>query len=246
MGMPAQHSDAKSGRKSTKMCILIIVLHQWFWFFWKLSLRGAVTVACQIGLDLNKLISLFPLSSHCLKWKSLLSCINSCILFWCDYSEPQSPWLFDYIGIWRAAAGRSEKTFFFTQHKANIQFLQYHLGFHSHFPFILFPFLCRSHGFKPCRLTACVLWSSEAMQILAYTELQAWIGSCMRMGKHGNANWSETLPGPLQTITDHFLKQCSPDCAASEQNFLQSSEHNEQNCHIWAWTPPVSRRKMLI
>lgn len=84
------------------------------------------------------------------------------------------------------------------------------------------------------------------MQILAFTELQAAQARLNRElhenGLGGDANWSEMLPGPQQTIADLFLKQCSPDCAVSEQDFHQSSEHNGQNCHIWARMPQVPRK----
>lgn len=65
-------------------------------------------------------------------------------------------------------------------------------------------FRLRSLGFKPCRLTVCLLWSLEAMQILAFAELRA----AQRNGRRVAAvmpNGHKYPPGPQQTITDLFL-----------------------------------------
>lgn len=65
------------------------------------------------------------------------------------------------------------------------------------------------------------------------------------MGEDGNANWSEMPSGPQQTIADLFLKQCPLNCAVSEQDFLQSSEHNwTKLSHLGTDTASVSEENI--
>lgn len=118
------------------------------------GITRAVTVACQIGFDLNKLIIFLSRSSRPTD-KENTGFVVSVTLFL--FSRSSTPTANTLNAIWRVAAGRSFVSCRTkSQHSVASVCIRLALIGISLWSVL---FQLRSPGFKPCRLAVCLLWS---------------------------------------------------------------------------------------